>query len=255
MSENKSKLKGKSSKTVGQQKSTAAQPAKKILVKKVAAKNEQEEIQRFDDTEVLENHQGDVDLGYNERPQSPSGQDIDPQQQNNDSRFDGGMRRVDDRYDADDRFDREEGDHFAADQMLLAPEPREGMVQRWVRTVVTGSDGTDGTNYTRKIRSGWTPRPTHTVPEEFQIAYGAKSSDDTGGVLRVAEMVLMELPIEKHQKLKQRNRQAIDARTEAIDHDLAKTVKGAGPQYGGFTWDEKKVVAQRGSRSVKVADD
>ena len=48
--------------------------------------------------------------------------------------------------------------------LLEAPQPREGYVQRWIATSVLGQE--TPTNVARRMREGWKPRDPKTVKEQ-----------------------------------------------------------------------------------------
>lgn len=79
---------------------------------------------------------------------------------------------------------------------LRAPPPRAGFMQRWV------ADGTNPTtakadqlNWHGKARKGWVPRDPETVPADLRRLYPSQKLHDGQTAIRVAGMVLCELPI------------------------------------------------------------
>lgn len=99
---------------------------------------------------------------------------------------------------------------------LLAPDPRPGFVQRWVRIGTKGED--DPTNVAHKLREGWKPRPAESVPASFSvptIAHGRWA-----GCVGVGEMVLMERPKALQEKRNDYYRNRTDRVTEGMEAEL-----------------------------------
>ena len=48
--------------------------------------------------------------------------------------------------------------------LLDAPNPRPGMVQRWIATSIQGKDTPD--NVYKRMRAGWNPRAADTVKDQ-----------------------------------------------------------------------------------------
>lgn len=76
---------------------------------------------------------------------------------------------------------------------LTAPEPRPGMVQRWIRISTRGVD--DPRNINMSTREGWTPRPADTVPSDFVMMTGAPAEQHAGRFV-VDDLLLCEMPKE-----------------------------------------------------------
>lgn len=244
-------------------KGTAKAPATRNKISDSKVKGTEKVQQRYADNMLLEDTEGKI-LGDLQSVRAEDGQQKDertlfgdsPRNQSVDTRF-----GSNDRFDQDDRFgddrfiDDEFDDDLTEKQMLTAPEPREGMVQRWVRVADVGSDGSDISNYARKSWKGWTPRPLDTFPDMYKRAIprrGKSVSDDQGGY-QVAELILMEMPEETHHKLKRQGRRKIDKRTAALD-DALYSKQTFGSQYGEFSVDKRRVTATRG-RTPRVAED
>jgi hypothetical protein len=72
---------------------------------------------------------------------------------------------------------------------LDAPEPRPGMVQRWVRFMV-GADQ-DPKNWSRSTREGWKPRSVDTVTTSFNAP--TMNHGTLGTVIQVGDVILCEM--------------------------------------------------------------
>lgn len=110
---------------------------------------------------------------------------------------------------------------------LEAPQARPGYEQRWVHV---GMEKPDEKNAARRLREGWRPRPSNTVPKGFhvpRIAHGRFS-----GFIGVEGMVLMEIPVKMAKKRRAFFDTETQKRTRAIDDDLRRA--NAGAQTGGF---------------------
>ena len=76
--------------------------------------------------------------------------------------------------------------------LLEAPEPRAGMKQRWIATMVLGEE--TPTNVAKRLREGWVPRDIKTVPniKHFPTIEHGKFA----GYIGIEGMVLCEMPEE-----------------------------------------------------------
>lgn len=125
---------------------------------------------------------------------------------------------------------------------LVAPPPRPGYVQRWIRVSTKGKE--DPTNVTRKFREGWKPRPADTLPAEYQEA--KISQGRFAGFIGVEGMMLCELPVSKKKSRDKFIRNLIDKKTKAIDADLARANKAnRGPGFGEI---------QKSARTIPVRE-
>ncbi len=74
---------------------------------------------------------------------------------------------------------------------LDAPNPRPGMVQRWVRAEMRSE--TDNLNWTSKLREGWRPRDPATL-SAADAHLGLTAANHNGqGVIRVGGLILVEM--------------------------------------------------------------
>jgi len=118
-----------------------------------------------------------------------------------------------------DATHQQEATQWIRPSSLDAPDPREGMEQRWVRKSLRGAD--DPKNLNRSWREGWRPRAPDTLPEEWRIY--ANFADKSEGMIVVDDLILMEID---SRVLKQRKR-AIESATanqmRSVEHDLEST--------------------------------
>src|SRR3990172_5639555 len=61
----------------------------------------------------------------------------------------------------------EEDEPWQRGASLSMPPAQAGMDQRWIRSAMMGQ--ADNTNWARKIREGWKPRPAETVSDDFPV--------------------------------------------------------------------------------------
>ena len=126
---------------------------------------------------------------------------------------------------------------------LAAPPPRPGFKQRWIRVAMYGQE--DATNAARRLREGWKPRPSESLPSNFPlptIAHG-----QWAGCIGIEGMILCEMP---ETLVDRRNEYYADKTkriTDSIEHDLQSQSTAAMP-----------IEQERSSklvREVKVAPD
>ena len=99
---------------------------------------------------------------------------------------------------------------------LDAPDPREGMTQRWVRKSLFGAD--DPKNLNRSWREGWRPRPPDTLPEDWRIY--ATFADKNDGMIVVDDLILMEIPSDVLSSRKSATEKATAEQILSVEHDL-----------------------------------
>jgi hypothetical protein len=133
---------------------------------------------------------------------------------------------------------------------LEAPDPRPGMVQRWVRAEFRNEP--DNLNWQSKLREGWVPRDPATVPEANNHYNVALHQDK--GVIRVGGLILMEAPEEmlvaKRKYIKEVTRkqeQSVAMQTEQVSQ------AGVSEGYAPIVRDERAQVST-GRRPTTLAD-
>jgi hypothetical protein len=124
-------------------------------------------------------------------------------------------RAADNLHDASDEL--EDIDFNPANLDTRNIPPREGYVQRWVRTKTGSKD--DPSNVYRSSNMGWKPRQASTIKKGAMVPSVEYDGDDIVGV---HDMILMERPVsidKKHQAYQQR---MTDGQMQAVDSDLLK---------------------------------
>lgn len=105
---------------------------------------------------------------------------------------------------------------------LEAPEPRPGMVQRWIRITVRGED--DPRNINMRTREGWRPRPIDSIPEDMRDFSSAQ--DATMGRFVVDDLLLCEMPEERYRARQRYYQTQTDRQMEAVEYDLENAQQG-----------------------------
>jgi len=133
---------------------------------------------------------------------------------------------------------------------LDAPKPRPGMKQRWIRT--STFEKVDVTNVNRKMREGWSPRKSDTVPKNFHFPDSATGR--FAGCIMVEGMLLCEMPVERVARRNAHYANETKKMTAAIDAQLAGANPRAQGGFGQFT-KQAQSVPVREKRSVSVGAD
>jgi len=135
---------------------------------------------------------------------------------------------------------------------LAMPPARKGMDQRWIRFAIRGQS--DSTNWSRKMREGWKPRPADTVPESFPMP-----TIDHGqfkGLIGIEGSVLCERPMAISKRRDKHFAGVTEKRTEAINHDLQRlNEQNANPAFGPVRLATRTTPAREVAREVPVQDD
>ncbi len=130
---------------------------------------------------------------------------------------------------------------------LDMPPAKSGHDQRWIRFMV--GNVYDTTNYSRKIREGWNPVDSESVPEEWKSMHS--TSGRITGVI-VEGMILCERPSSVSKKRREAMNKETARRTDALDHDLENTNKSnRNPAFG----DIRKASTSVPVREVPVQSD
>jgi hypothetical protein len=130
---------------------------------------------------------------------------------------------------------------------LDTPPAKAGFDLRWVRFMVGGVY--DATNYSRKIREGWSPVDPESVPDEWKSMH-ATSGKVTGII--VEGLILCE----RDKNISKRRKKAMDfetqRRTDALDHDLEQVNRtNRNPAFGDIQKASKRVPV----REVPIQND
>lgn len=130
-------------------------------------------------------------------------------------------------------------DEFGTPSLLDAKNmpPREGFVQRWIRTSINNED--DQSNVYRSINQGWKPRLASSVPKgEFVPQVNYQGSDIVG----IHGMILMERPADKHDRQQAYEKSIADNQMKAVTNDMHKVHKeGSGLTRPEFTEQNSRV--------------
>jgi hypothetical protein len=101
--------------------------------------------------------------------------------------------------------------------MIPAPEPREGLHFRWIRTSSMGQS--DLTNVSRRFRDGYTPVKAEDFPE-LQILSDVDSRFK--GNIEVGGLLLCSIPEEFAQDRAQGQLEEARAQIQAVDNNLMR---------------------------------
>lgn len=136
---------------------------------------------------------------------------------------------------------------------LDAPHPRLGYAQRWIRVSLRGGEN-DILNVQSKGRVGWTPRRPDTVPEGELFSSLSTNSNAHGDVIRVGNLVLHEIPIEKLKSQRAYNRSVAKRQEESVAMETDKASReGVRAGYSPIVREER-TQATTGRRPQTLAD-
>jgi hypothetical protein len=113
---------------------------------------------------------------------------------------------------------REEYPEYYENDTLLNTDyipPREGYVQRWVRTSLQGRE--DQSNVYKKLNKSWRPRLLDSVPKG---QYVPQIDFNGAQVIGIHGMVLMERPKALHERQKQAIRRDTENQMLAVKHNM-----------------------------------
>ena len=130
--------------------------------------------------------------------------------------------------------------------LLDAPDPRPGMVQRWIATSIQGRDTPD--NVYKRMRAGWNPRPADTVKDQ---RYPTINHGQWAGSIGVEGMILCEMPLEKFRSMKAYYNQRNDEQNESIPGELDAMARTGGIPIQ----QDRKSSSSRGRDISVMADD
>jgi hypothetical protein len=129
--------------------------------------------------------------------------------------------------------------------LLDAPEPRPGMVQRWVATSIQGRDTPD--NVYKRMRAGWNPRPADSVKDK---RYPTINHGQWAGSIGVEGMLLCEMPEDTHKQMKDYYHGKTQEQNESIPGELDALQRNSGLPI----FQERRSTTSQG-RDVSVMDD
>lgn len=129
--------------------------------------------------------------------------------------------------------------------LLDAPDPRPGMVQRWIATSIQGRETPD--NVYKRMRAGWEPRPADTVKDK---RFPTINHGQWAGCIGVEGMLLCEMPEEKYHSMKDYYRGRNDSQNESIQGELDALGRNA-----GLPIQQNRSSSVSRGRDVSVMDD
>lgn len=139
-----------------------------------------------------------------------------------------------------------------ADTSLLSTKnmpPREGFVQRWVRTTIGNED--DQSNLYRSLNQGWMPRKANTVPRGTAVPTTKYEGAD---VIGIRGTILMERPIEIHEREVAFEKQNTQNQMASVTQNMHNVhVAGSGVTRPEFT--EHKSRVSKGRVAPVAPDD
>ncbi|MCC6475124.1 MAG: hypothetical protein IT514_15430 [Burkholderiales bacterium] len=145
----------------------------------------------------------------------------------------------------------EEDEPWRQGASLTMPPPRPGQDQRWIRASMAGQD--DTSNWSRKQREGWRPRPAETVSEDFPVP--RIDSGRFAGCVGVEGLILCERPMALSRRRENYFAEKTGQRTAAIHRALdkfnAENVGSGRRGFHGIQMAERSVPM----REVKVRED
>lgn len=95
--------------------------------------------------------------------------------------------------------------------------PRDGYVQRWVRTKVGNED--DQSNVYRSTNVGWKPRAADSVSKGAMVPTVEFNGEN---IIGVHDTILMERPVEVDIKHKEYERKLANSQMQAVENDMLK---------------------------------
>jgi len=125
--------------------------------------------------------------------------------------------------------------------------PRDGYVQRWVRTLVKGTE--DQANVFKKYNKGWKPRPASSIPKGQFVMHVDFNGVD---VIGIHGMILMERPKALHDRQRQQVREETNLQMSAVKQNMYKEhVQGSGLSRPEMT---ERINVSRGGRPPTIDD-
>ena len=129
--------------------------------------------------------------------------------------------------------------------LLDAPDPRSGMVQRWVATSIQGRDTPD--NVYKRMRAGWNPRPADSVSDK---RFPTINHGQWTGSIGIEGMLLCEMPEDTFKSMKKYYLGKSDEQNESIPGEL-----DAIGRNGGIPIQQERSSTTSQGRDVSIMDD
>lgn len=104
------------------------------------------------------------------------------------------------------------------DDSLLSTKnmpPREGFVQRWVRTTINNEE--DQSNLHRSLNRGWKPRKADSVPRGIHVP---TTNYEGADIIGIRGMILMERPQMMHDKEMAHEKRIADNQMASVKNDM-----------------------------------
>lgn len=126
--------------------------------------------------------------------------------------------------------------------------PRDGYVQRWVRTHIKGVE--DQGNIFKSFNKGWRPRQLSSVPKGQYVMHVTFQDAE---VIGIHGMILMERPLYIQQRAKEAVQEATDMQMRSVRNDLYK-VHDERDQISRPDFEVKSEVSKGRGRAPTVDD-
>ena len=130
--------------------------------------------------------------------------------------------------------------------LLDAPAPRDGMIQRWIATSIQGKETPD--NVYKRMRAGWNPRSADSVKDK---RYPTINHGQWAGCIGVEGMLLCEMPVEKHNAMKNYYK----GRNAEQNQSIASDLDALGNRSGLPISQDRQSTMSRGRRGLPIMDD
>lgn len=130
------------------------------------------------------------------------------------------------------------------DDSLLSTKnmpPREGFVQRWVRTTIDNED--DQSNLFRSMNRGWKPRKADSVARGIMVP---TTNYEGANIIGIRGMLLMERPQALHDKEMAHEKAIADNQMSSVKNDMhAVHESGSGMKRPEFVEQNSRVSTGR----------
>ena len=124
------------------------------------------------------------------------------------------------------RANSERTKHWQPPNLLPDPNPKPGVVYRWIRTASLGQS--DGTNVSTRFREGWEPVPAEEVPEVAMLS--DKNSKFPGNV-EVGGLLLCRNSQENMDARNRWHEQRAEAQLRGAENDFLRERDPRMPQH------------------------
>jgi hypothetical protein len=125
-------------------------------------------------------------------------------------------------------------------ETLPSPDPREGVIHRWIRTSMMGS--ADAANISSKLREGYEPCKAEDYPE---LMMHATTEGRFKGAIEVGGLVLCKIPTEFLKQREEYYANQNKAQMESVDNNF---MRDNDPRMSKFSEKSTKVSFGSGSK-------